>query len=67
MEKFLSYSPMMRFTLVDEQTRTFAVERWCFRGAIDGWFSLLGGVGELKTLVAKYCRHLGRESFYELM
>ena len=65
-QQFLSYSPMMRFTLVDEQTRQFAVERWCFLGSIDDWFPLAGG-GDLKKLVATYCRHLGRDSFYELM
>ncbi len=66
MERFLSYLPMMRFTLVDEQNRRFAVDRWCFRGSIDDWFPLSGG-GDLEKLVAKYCPHLGRESFYELM
>ena len=66
MQKFLSYSPMMRFTLVDEKTRQFAVERWCFLGSIDDWFPL-GGFGDLKGLVARYSPHLGQESFYELM
>jgi hypothetical protein len=64
--KLLSYSPMMRFTLVGEDPRLFAVWRWCFLGSIDDWFPL-SGVGDLKKLVAKYCPHLGRESFYELM
>jgi hypothetical protein len=66
MQKCLSYSPMMRFTLADEQTRQFAVDRWCFLGSIDDWFPLTAG-GDLKRLVAKYCPHLGRDSFYELM
>jgi hypothetical protein len=65
-QKFLSYSPMLRFTLVDEKARRFAVDRWCFLGSIDDWFPLSGG-GDLGTLVARYCPHLGRESFYELM
>jgi hypothetical protein len=64
--KLLSYSPMMRFTLVGEEPRRFAVWRWCFLGSIDDWFPLSGG-GDLKKQVAKYCPHLGRESFYELM
>jgi hypothetical protein len=66
MQKCLRYAPMMRFTLVDEKTRRFAVERWCFLGSIDDWFPLAGG-GDLGTLVARHCPHLGRESFYELM
>lgn len=65
-QKFLTYSPMMRFTLVDEGARRFAAERWCFLGSIDDWFPLSGG-GDLKRLAAKYCPHLGRESFFELM
>jgi hypothetical protein len=66
LQKCLSYSPMMRFTLVDEKARQFAVCRWCFRGSIDDWFPLAAS-GDLETQVAKYCRHLGRDSFYELM
>ncbi|HEV3255425.1 MAG TPA: hypothetical protein VG013_00970 [Gemmataceae bacterium] len=66
LQRFLTYSPMMRFTLVDEAGRQFAAERWCFLGSIDDWFPLSGG-GDLGTLVARYCPHLGRESFYELM
>jgi hypothetical protein len=66
MHKFLTYLPMMRFTLVDEQSRRFVTERWCFLGSIDDWFPLSGS-GELSRLVARYCRHLGQESFYELM
>lgn len=66
MQKFLSYSPMMRFTLVDDKARRFAVDRWCFLGSIDDWFPLAAG-GDLRTQVARYCPHLGRESFYELM
>lgn len=61
-----SYHQMLRFTLTDEKPRRFFVERWCFRGSIDDWFPLLGG-GELSEVVKKCCRHLGRESFYELM
>src|SRR5262249_50294141 len=34
------YTAMMRFTLVDEQTRTFCTDRWCFKGSIDDWFPL---------------------------
>jgi hypothetical protein len=60
------YTAMMRFTLVDEETRTFCTDRWCFKGSIDDWFPLMGGRGSLEELPAKYVPHLGRESFYEL-
>jgi hypothetical protein len=67
MERRGNYSPMMRFTLVDEPQRRFRTERWCFRGRIDGWITLLDGLGELGGLLAKYCPHLGEESFFDLM
>ena len=66
MQGFLTYLPMMRFSLVDKKRRRFAVERWCFLGSIDDWFPLKGS-GDLSTLVKKFAPHLGEESFYELM
>ena len=65
-EESLYYSPMMRFVLVDKKSREFAVERWCFLGSIDGWIPI-DGSNDLAELVKKYCKHLGRESFYELI
>jgi hypothetical protein len=62
------FSPLFRFTLVDPQKRLFVAERFCFRGSIDDWICLLGGGPDsLEILVRKYVRHLGEESFYELM
>jgi hypothetical protein len=66
MQRFLTYAPMMRFNLVDPEGRRFDVDRWCFLGSIDNWFSLAGS-GELSRLVIKYVPHLGQESFFELM
>jgi len=60
-----TYSPMMQFVLVDEETREFEVERWCFRGSVDDWLGL-DSSSDLKALVKQYGRHLGKESFYEL-
>jgi hypothetical protein len=63
------YTKVMRFTLVDPKDRKFRVQRWCFRGSIDGWIDLWssGGDGNLADLVKKYCPHIGQESFFELM
>jgi hypothetical protein len=60
---------VMRFTLADENDRTFRVQRWCFRGSIDRWidFWALGSEGNLSDLVKKFCPHVGQESFFELM
>lgn len=66
MAQAFTYSPMMQFVLVDKESREFEVERWCFRGSIDDWI-LLDSSTNLQALVKKYARHLGRESFYELM
>lgn len=60
------YMKMLRFTLVDADRRLFSVDRWCFRGSIDNWF-FLGGAGTLANGVRRFARHLGQESFFELM
>lgn len=46
------YQKMLRFTLVDEDARLFAAERWCFFGSIDDWVPLSGG-GDLARLVRR--------------
>jgi hypothetical protein len=57
---------MLRFELVNPNTREFSAERWCFRGSIDNWIPL-AGYGPLAKLVEKYAKYLGQESFFELM
>lgn len=61
----LQFTAMMKFELVDSESRRFIAKRYCFRGSIDGWISL-GGSGTLSRLVSKYVRHLSKESFYDL-
>jgi hypothetical protein len=62
----MRYTPVMRFTLVDEERRQFTAERWCFLGSIDDWLPL-DGPAPLTKLLKKYVPHLGQESLYELM
>ena len=64
LKNILTYSPMMRFILTDEKERRFRVERAGFLG--DDWF-LLDGQNDLQKLAKKYCRHLGKDSFYDLI
>ena len=64
-ERYLSYSPMMRFVLEDAKRRLFSCERWCFLGGIDDYV-LLDGPDQLQKLVHSYVQHLGSDSFYEL-
>lgn len=60
------YMKMLRFELVNPDTREYRAQRWCFRGSIDGWITLTG-CGSLAKVVGQYAKHLDRESFYELM
>jgi hypothetical protein len=64
LKNFLTYSPMMRFLLTDEKKRKFHVERAQFLD--DDWY-LLDASKDLQKLAQKYCRHLGKDSFYELL
>ena len=65
-QQFATFTPLLRFTLLDEARRTFQTERYCFRGSIDDWIDV-GWPGLLEKLCKLYVRHLGQESFYELM
>ena len=60
------FSKMMRFKLCDPGRRLFDCERWCFLGRIDNWY-FLSGSAPLAELVERYVKHLGKESFFELM
>ena len=64
--KFLTFTAMLRFTLLDEQARLFGAERYCFKGSIDNWI-WLAPAERLESHAARYCPHLGRESFFELI
>jgi len=61
----LYYWPMMRFVLEEKKRRIFRVDRWCYKGCVDGWLEL--DSGELESLVERYCLHLSKDSFYELV
>jgi hypothetical protein len=61
----ITYSTMLKFTLIDEERRTFITHRFCFLGSIDDWIDI-GCPDTLQNLVQKYVKHLGHNSFYEL-
>ena len=64
-ERFAHYQPVLRFILADAERRWFAPERYCFRGSVDDWISI--GLAEpIDKLAAKYLKHLGQDSMYEL-
>lgn len=64
-EQSASYAPIMRFTLQNEDRRTFVTERFCFRGSVDDWI-FISGPDLLEVVAKKFIPHLGQESFYEL-
>jgi hypothetical protein len=66
LERSQTFSPRMRFVLMDEKTREFSAERWCYSSGIDDWV-YIGNCGPLPKLARQFCRHLGKESFFELM
>ena len=35
--QIISYSPMLRFVLIDKERRIFVTQRYCFLGSIDDW------------------------------
>jgi hypothetical protein len=66
MEKRISYTPLLRFTLIDVEERLFTAGRFCFRGSIDDWIDIAGPAPLAAHLQASI-PHLGHDSFYELM
>ncbi len=52
-EHFLNYMGKMRFKLVDEKTRYFTAERFCYLGAVDDWIGI-GLPDRLEKLLKKY-------------
>ena len=59
-------SPAFRFKLIEMQERVFEAQRFCFRGGVDDWISL-HHEGPLDELCENYLKHMGKESFYELI
>ncbi len=60
------YAKMLRFQLIDVDSRDYRAERWCFRGSIDDWI-MLPASGSLAKVVEEYAKHLGKESFFDLI
>jgi hypothetical protein len=62
----LSYSPIMKFILIEQTQRLFQTQRYCFRGSIDDWIEI-GASGKLEDLVKEYVQHIGKDSYYDLL
>jgi hypothetical protein len=66
LEQGARFTPVMRFTLLDREDRTFQTERWCYLGGIDDWIDI-GSTGSVRRLAAKYVRLLGSERLFEVL
>jgi hypothetical protein len=58
------YAPVMRFRLVDGKNRLFEVARMTYSGE-GGWHAL--ETLPLGTAVKRYVRHIGQDSFFDLI
>ena len=65
LRQVIHFSPMLVFQLVDATRRTFQTQRYCFLGSVDDWIEI-GNPGKLATLVKRYVKHLGQDSYVEL-
>ncbi|WP_148939044.1 hypothetical protein [Rossellomorea vietnamensis] len=65
LDKYKHYDTQMRFVLIDEDERSFEVERFCYLGGIGDWINIDNST-DLESLVREYVQHLGQESFYDL-
>jgi hypothetical protein len=64
--RFGHYAAMVRFRLVEKEKRLFRADRFCFRGSVDDWIEI-SGPETLDTLAKRFLKHLGQESFYDLL
>jgi len=65
LDKRARFTPVMRFTLLDEEKRTFQTERWCYLGSIDDWIDV-GASGSLRRLARKFIRLLGSDALFDV-
>jgi hypothetical protein len=65
MERRAQFTPVLRFILVDEEQRTFHVERWCYLGSIDDWIDV-GPMGTVDRLARHWIPRLGTDRFFEV-
>jgi hypothetical protein len=64
LEPFGRFTPILRFTLTDAETRAYRAERWRFQDDIDHWIFV--DSGKLADLVETLIPTLGTEAFFEL-
>jgi hypothetical protein len=63
MDRHTQFSSVLRFTLIDADTRTFAAERMCYLGSIDDFIKI--GYGSLEPMASDIIATLGTDEFFE--
>jgi len=66
LEQIIHYSPVLQFKLIDQSTRHFIARRYCYLGSIDDWIEI-GNIDYLSDLVEKYIKHIGKNSYFDLI
>jgi hypothetical protein len=60
------FTPVVRFTLLDREKRTFQTERWCYLGGIDDWIDI-GSIGSVRRLARKFVPLLGSDELFDVI
>lgn len=61
----VSYSPVMRFLLVEEESRTFRVQRMGYRARLSGWLDI-GRASSIQNLSQRLIPLLGTDELFEV-
>ena len=64
--KFIRFVPEVQLILTDKEKRLFSLKRYCYRGAAEHWLTLETS-SDLESLAKKYFKHLGKDSFFDLL
>ena len=65
LDRYIQFTPVMRFILDNHETRQYHAERWSYLGSIDDWI-YAGHSGKIGELAKKLIPTLGTDEFYEL-
>ncbi|RFS15241.1 hypothetical protein [Emticicia sp. C21] len=66
-KKWKRYFESMYFTLIDDRKRIFSVARPVFTQLFGRWNGTLEKSDDLMYLADKYCQHLGKDTFFDLI
>jgi len=66
LDRRAQFAPVLRFVLEDAETRSFGVQRMCYRSSVDGWLDVRSASGPVDQLARRLVPVLGTERFFEL-